>query len=164
MLGERGSVFKSIFLNPLVWVSLILTFFTLEYNQDDVFGVFFVPETYRNVAIASAVYVGLFGRKYTDGMRKLDWNETLGGVVEAMLTILFVWFFTLFGIVHYQRGGEAYSELIRQRYRNDGGPTSAMGVPQENTMLDALSKVKVEPGQKYKVTPHDDGSFTVEME
>jgi len=163
MLGERSSVFKSIFLNPLVWVGLLMTFFTLEYNQDDIFGVFFVPETYRNIAIAAAVYVGLFGRKYTDGMRKLDWNQTLGGVIEAMLVLLFVWFFSLFAIVHYQRGGEAYSELLRQRYKSDNTNAPA-AIPGDKTVLDALEKVNVESGQKYKVTPHEDGSFTVEVE
>ena len=32
MQGMRGSVFKSVLLNPLVWIGLVLTGFTLHYE------------------------------------------------------------------------------------------------------------------------------------
>lgn len=32
MEGMRGSVFKAVFLNPLVWIGLVLTGFTLHYE------------------------------------------------------------------------------------------------------------------------------------
>lgn len=164
MLGERGSIFQAVFLNPLVWIGLLLTFFTMEYNKEDVFGIFFVPETYRNLAIGSAIYVGLFGRKYTEGMNKLDWNQTLGGVIEAMLLVLGVWFFSLFAIIHYQRGGEAYSDLIRKRYQREGVSVQNTAPKNDVAVEEAMEKVNLQAGKKYKVTPHEDGSFTVEVE
>ena len=66
MEGMRGSVFKAVFLNPLVWIGLVLTGFTLHYEgYEGAFNVFFELETYRNLALGAAVYVALFDRRLT---------------------------------------------------------------------------------------------------
>ena len=56
MEGMRGAVFKAVFLNPLVWIGLVLTGFTLHYEgYEGAFNVFFELETYRNLALGAAV-------------------------------------------------------------------------------------------------------------
>ena len=84
MEGMRGSVFKAVFLNPLVWIGLVLTGFTLHYEgYEGAFNVFFELETYRNLVLGAAVYVALFDRRYKPGGGRLDISETLAAVLEA---------------------------------------------------------------------------------
>jgi len=160
MQGERSSVFKSFFFNPLVWIGIALMLFTFYNEEGHWFEVFFKAETYRNLAIGSAVYVGLFGRKYTDGMRRLDIEQTLVAVIETMLTIFLVWLISLVLLVSYRTGGETYSELLRERYRYTGNPDDTE-VSAER--LKSLENIKLKDGQKYKITPNEDGGVTVEV-
>lgn len=162
MQGERGSVFKSFFLNPLVWIGIVLMLFTIHYEGSKVaFSVFFKVETYRNLAIGTALYVGLFDKKYTKGMERLDISETLLTVVYDMVMVLLVWIVSLALVVNYQLGGENYSAALTERYRKNGWMTEDKTPANVN---EVLKKMDVEAGKRYKVTPHADGSFTVEVE
>lgn len=161
MQGERGSFFKSIFLNPLVWIGIVLMLFTIHYEGNkNAFSVFFEVETYRNLAIGTALYVGLFDKKYTKDMERLDISETLLTVVYDMATILLVWAMLLGLVVSYQLTGENYSTALAERYRKNGW------VAEDNDAVvkDTLKKMDVEAGKRYKVTPQEDGSFIVEVQ
>lgn len=163
MQGERGSVFKSIFLSPLVWIGLVLMLFTISNAEPkEAFSIFFVPETYRNLAIGTAIYVGLFDRKYTEGMVRLDIVETLLTVVYDMVTIILVWALSLALVVNYQLGGETYSALLKARYQQESA-----GLREDETAVDIkgkLGNIEVQEGKRYKITPQDDGSIVVEVQ
>ena len=162
MQGERGSVFKSFFLNPLVWIGIVLMLFTINYEGNKrAFSIFFEAETYRNLAIGTAIYVGLFDKKYTEGMERLDIGETLLTVVVDMAIILLVWGVSLALVVNYQLGGESYSALLTKRYRDNGWTTENKSSVE---VKDTLKKMDVEAGKCYKITPNADGSITVEVQ
>ena len=168
MQGMRGSVFKSVLLNPLVWIGLVLTGFTLHYEgYSNAYGVFFEWQTYRNLAIVAVIYVFLFNRQYKKGGAKLDVPETLAAVLETMYIILLVWGVSLFAIVNYHTGGLAYSEGLRQRYKsagwikNDNAAEDAEAVREMTS--DIVEGVEFEKGKTYHVIPQEDGSFIIEV-
>jgi len=168
MQGERGSVFKSIFLSPLVWIGLVLMLFTINNAEGkEAFSVFFEPETYRNLAIGTAIYVGLFDKKYTEGMVRLDIGETLLTVIYDMAVILLVWGVSLALVVNYQLGGESYKEILLQKYRKaDWTENVKEDVMRESPLNvdETLQQLEVESGKRYKITPNDDGSIVVEVQ
>ena len=166
MQGERSSVFKSFFLNPRILIGLVLTMFTLSMDYENPFELFFEPDVYRNLAIGSAVYVGLFGRKYTEGMEHLDWGETLMNVLETMVTIFLFWFGSLFLVANYQRGGESYSDLLRARYREarPNAQNENSGANTSRDIVKTLQNMDVKSGQRYRIIPNEDGSVTIEVE
>jgi len=162
MQGERGSVFKSIFLNPMVWIGVLLTVFTLQ-NEDEknVFQLFLNPTVYRNLALGCAVYVGLFDRHYTHKMKHLDIPETLMAVLQAMLTILLVWVATLGFIVSYHTGGESYSEALKDRYRQAGYISKEEAKPENIQRV--LKELNFDMSKSYKITPQSDGTVWIEV-
>lgn len=161
MQGERGSVFKSFFLNPLVWISAVLTGFTMYYEgEHGAFLLFYKAETYRNLAIGAAIYVGLFDRRYTAGRCRLDLAETLFAVLETMGYILLFWMLFLFLAVNYRLGGAWYSQTLTTRYERHG-IKSGEKIP--DSVKNVLPSVQPESGKRYKVTPNADGSFTIEV-
>lgn len=156
MQGERGSVFKSFFLNPLVWIGLMLTAFTLgNKEEENAFDLFFEPDTYRNLAIGAALYVGLFDRHYTSGRNHLDWGETLFAVLKTMYVIILIWGGSLFLIINYHSGGEWYSQTLAAKYKKNGWGDS-------KTISSINDTEELQTGVSYKVTPNADGSITVE--
>ncbi len=166
--GMRGSVFKSVLLNPLVWFGLILTGFTLHYEgYSDAFKVFFELETYRNLAIGAAIYVALFNRQYKKGGGKLDIAETLAAVVVAMYVILLVWGLSLFAVVNYHLGGLAYSDGLRQRYKDAGWIKNNDAAEDAEAIReftsDIVDGVEFEKGKTYRVIPQEDGSMVIEV-
>lgn len=168
MQGMRGSVFKSVLLNPLVWIGLILTGFTLHYEgYSNAFKVFFQWQTYRNLAIGAAVYVILFNRQCKRGGRRIDVAETLATVLETMYIILLVWGLSLFAVVNYHQGGLSYSEGLRERYKsagwikNDDAAEDAEAVREMTS--DIVDGVEFEKGKIYRVIPQEDGSFVIEV-
>ena len=166
--GMRGSVFKSVLLNPLVWIGLILTGFTLHYEgYSDAFKVFFQLETYRNLAIGAAIYVALFNRQYKKGGGKLDIAETLAAVVVTMYIILLVWGISLFAVVNYHLGGLAYSDGLRQRYKDAGWIQSDDAAEDAEALReftsDVVDGVEFEKGKTYRVIPQSDGSMIIEV-
>lgn len=168
MQGMRGSVFRSVVLNPLVWIGLVLTGFTLHYEgYGNAYSVFFQLETYRNLGIGAAIYVILFNRQYKKGGAKLDVAETLATVLMTMYIILLVWGISLFAIVNYHTGGMAYSEGLRERYRsagwikNDNAAEDAEAVREMTS--DIVEGVELEKGKTYRVIPQPDGSMIIEV-
>lgn len=168
MQGMRGSFFKSIIINPLVWFGVILTCFTLHYEGfDNAYQIFFQFETYRNLAIGAAIYVALFNRQYKRGGDKLDVKETLLTVLETMYVILFVWGISLFAVVNYHLGGLSYSAGLRERYeaagwiKNDQAKEDIQAVQEMTGKV--LEGMDLEQGKMYKVTPQADGSFIIEV-
>lgn len=162
MQGERGSVFKSFLLNPLVWIGLVLMLFTINNEGNkNAFAIFFQKETYRNLAIGIAVYVGLFDKKYTEGMERLDIGETLLTVVYDMVMVLVVWIVSLALVVSYQLGGENYSALLTARYRKNRWISEEKTPPHVG---ETLKEMDVTGGKRYKITQNADGSITVEVE
>ena len=162
MQGERSSVFKSIILNPLVLIGLVLTGFTLAYSEERAaFQVFYNIETYRNLIIGVTLYVLLFDRQYTAGMRRLDIGQTLLAILESMVIVLLVWAGSLFAVVTYHVGGENYRDVLRAKYVKNGWINEDK-VP--NNVEKALQGIDLKAGVKYKITPNDDGSVTVEIE
>ena len=148
MEGMRGSVFKAVFLNPLVWIGLVLTGFTLHYEgYEGAFNVFFELETYRNLALGAAVYVALFDRRYKPGGGRLDISETLAAVLEAMYVIVLTWGITLFAIVNYHLGGMSYSAGLRLRKSGGFGVNKACfkAVGQLRNRRETLCLLKLEP-------------------
>lgn len=166
MRATSGSVFKAVFVNPLVWIGWVLTYFTLYYEGDKGAGAIFLKvETYRNLAIGAVIYTFIFNRQYTKGRERVDIFETLIAAAEAMYVIFITWAATTALIANYHIGGERYSEELRARYKlesanskedNGGGalPEAALG---------ALSNVRIEEGGRYRVTPEADGSFIIEV-
>lgn len=170
MLGMRGSFFKSVVLNPLVWLGLTLTGFTVHYEgYRHAFEVFFDLQTYGYVALAAVVYVALFNRQYKKGGRRIDISETLGSVMEAMLIILFVWGLSLFLFVNYHVGGMNYSAELRERYKkagwikNDNAAEDYEAVRQMTSGILEGGSMEMEAGKRYKVTPRADGSVVIEV-
>lgn len=162
MQGERSSVFKSIILNPLVLIGLILTGFTLAYSEERAaFQVFYSVETYRNLIIGATLYVLLFDRQYTAGMRRLDIGQTLLAILEAIAIILLVWVGSLFAVITYHIGGENYRDVLRARYVKEGWIKEEKA---PKSVEKALQGIDLKAGVKYKITPNDDGSVTVEIE
>jgi len=162
MQGERSSVFKSIILNPLVLIGLVLTGFTLAYSEERAaFQVFYNIETYRNLIIGVTLYVLLFDRQYTAGMRRLDIGQTLLAILESMVIVLLVWAGSLFAVVTYHVGGENYRDVLRAKYVKNGWINEDK-VP--NNVEKALQGIDLKVGVKYRVTPNDDGSVTIEVE
>lgn len=168
MQGMRGSVFKSVLLNPLVWIGLILTGFTLHYEgYGNAYSVFFELETYRNLAIGAAIYVILFNRQCKKGGRRIDVSETLAAVLETMYIILLVWGLSLFAVVNYHLGGLSYSEGLRERYKsagwikNDNAAEDAEAVREMTE--DIVEGVEFEKGKTYRVIPQPDGSMIIEV-
>ncbi len=160
MRETSGSVFKAVLVNPLVWVGLILTGFTLHYEgKERAFDLFYQLETYRNLSIGAAFYVALFDRHYKRGGERLDIGETLMAVLETMYTIIIVWILSLFLVTNYHIGGENYSAALAERYRKSGW-TSDEATEAETEMLKG---VNIEAGKRYRITPYEDGSFTVEV-
>ena len=164
MQGERSSVFKSIILNPLVLIGLILTGFTLANAEDRAaFQVFYNTETYRNLIIGTTLYVLLFDRKYTAGMRRLDIGQTLLTILESLIIIVLVWAGSLFAVVSYHIGGENYRDVLRARYVKSGWiKEERANVPENVDRL--LQGMDLKAGVKYRITPNDDGSITVQIE
>ena len=170
VLGMRGSFFKSVVLNPLVWLGLGLTGFTLHYEgYQHAFEVFLWPKTYGYVALASIIYVALFDRQYKRGGRRIDISETIGTVLEGMLVILMVWGLSLFFCVHYHLGGMSYSAELRERYKkagwikNDNAAEDYEAVKELTSGVLEDGSVEMEAGKKYKVTPQPDGSMVIEV-
>jgi hypothetical protein len=170
MEGMRGSVFKAVFLNPLVWIGLVLTGFTLHYEgYEGAFNVFFELETYRNLALGAAVYVALFDRRYKPGGGRLDISETLAAVLEAMYVIVLTWGITLFAIVNYHLGGMSYSAGLRERYRangwikNDNAAEDAAAVREMTSGVLEDGGVELEKGKCYRIMPQEDGSMVIEV-
>lgn len=170
MEGMRGSVFKAVFLNPLVWIGLVLTGFTLHYEgYEGAFNVFFELETYRNLALGAAVYVALFDRRYKPGGGRLDISETLAAVLEAMYVIVLTWGITLFAIVNYHLGGMSYSAGLRERYRangwikNDNAAEDAAAVREMTSGVLEDGGIELEKGKRYKIMPQEDGSMVIEV-
>lgn len=162
MQGERNSLVQGVLLNPLVWIGLVLTGMTLANRDiDNAYEVFMNVETYRNLALGTAVYVGLFDRHYTKNMERLDIMETLFAVVQSMFIILITWSVSLALITGYLINGEGYKKKLTQRYqeRMDVEETK------ENKPLlpKSLNNVELKSGQRYKVTPQDDGSIIIEV-
>lgn len=168
MQGMRGSFFKSIIINPLVWFGIILTCFTLHYEGfDNAYQIFFQFETYRNLAIGAAIYVALFNRQYKRGGDKLDVKETLLTVLETMYVILFVWGISLFAVVNYHLGGLSFSANLRERYEAAGWIKDDQAKDEAEAVQEISGKVlegmDLEQGKMYKVTPQADGSFIIEV-
>lgn len=168
MQGMRGSVFKSVLLNPLVWIGLVLTGFTLHYEgYNHAFQIFFEWETYRNLAIGAAVYVFLFNRQYKRGRARIDVAETLATVLETMYIILLVWGISLFAVVNYHLGGLSYSAGLRERYKsagwiqNDNAAEDAEAVREMTS--DIVEGVEFEKGKTYRVIPQPDGTMIIEV-
>lgn len=162
MQGERSSFFKSIILNPLVLIGLILTGFTLANSEDRAaFQVFYNAETYRNLIIGATLFVLLFDRKYTAGMRQLDIGQTLLTILEATLIILLVWAGSLFAVISYHIGGESYREVLRARYVKNGWINEEK---MPKNVEKALQGMDLKVGVKYRVTPNADGSITIVVE
>lgn len=162
MQGERSSVFKSIILNPLVLIGLILTGFTLAYSEDRAaFQVFYSVETYRNLIIGTTLYVLLFDRKYTAGMQRLDIGQTLLTILESLVIILLVWAGSLFAVISYHIGGENYRDVLRAKYVKNGWIKEEKAPKDIDKMLQG---VELKAGVKYKITPNEDGSIVVEIE
>lgn len=162
MRGTSGSVFKAVILNPLVWIAWVLTYFTIHYEgEKNALAIFLNPYMYRNLAIGAAIYVALFDRHYTAGRAKLDIPETLLAVITTMYTILLVWGITLSLIVNYHLGGEWYSAELRERYS-----TKTASDDEERPLprnFDTIKNMNLNSGQKLKIIPNADGTFTVEV-
>lgn len=169
MMGMRGSFFKSVIINPLVWAGCVLTGFTLHYEgYDKAFEIFFKPETYRNLAIGAVAYVALFDRRYKKGGEKLDFSETLAAVIEAMSIILLVWVVLLMWFIGYHESGLRYSNKLRERYRENGWMTNDNAAKAATAAKNEASEfldgeIELQKGQRYKLIPQEDGSIVVEV-
>lgn len=161
MQNERGAVFNFLE-NPLVWVGVILTAFTLHYEgEQNAFELFLKPETYRNLAIGAVIYVGLFDRHYTKNRERIDWMHSLFAVIEAMYIIFFAWFGSLFLMVSYYQGGEMLNLEMRRRYQKSA--TNGSKIETFTMPKGVLEAGEYEAGKSYKITPQADGSFVVEV-
>ena len=164
MQGERSSIFKNFLLNPLMWIAMVLTSLTISnMGKDHAFDVFLMPITYRNLFIGALIYVALFARRYTKGMCRLAFVDMLKAILETMGTILIFWVVFLLLFVNYHKGGEMYSEALRERYQRNGMRTERQVTIPQN-IKETFDNMPLESGKKYKVTPHEDGSITIEVE
>ena len=110
-------VLKNIIGNPLFWIGIILTIFTLNYETEgNIYNIFFSLNTYRNLFIGSFIYVAIFNVKYTKHHKKIDFLETFYTCIHTMAIILFVWLLSLSMYVGYHQAGEEYSDTLRARY------------------------------------------------
>lgn len=171
MLGDKISVFRGVFFNPLVWTGGILTLFTLNY-EEDVYAVFFLPKTYGLLVMAAGVYVALFGIHYTEDRDRIDWGETMAQVLYTAGIVLITWFVTLSLIQSYRAGGESLRDRMAQKlqeraearaaergynagYSNDGD--------EEVDINNVMQNLGLQGGKSYVVTPQADGTISVEV-
>lgn len=157
MLGERAHFIRSFFLNPRVIIGFVLVFLTLQNEDKNWINLFCEATTYRNLALGSAVYVVLFGLKYTDGMKRVDFVQTLREVVKTMVVIAAVWFGTLFLINAYRQAGESYSELLRHRFQKSGWIKE-----DASDSSKTFREIKLELNEKYQITSDVEGHMVVE--
>lgn len=172
MLGDKVSVFRGVFLNPLVWAGCILTLFTLNYEKD-VFEVFFLPKTYGLLVMAAGIYVALFGIHYTEEREHIDWGETLAQVIYTAGIVLISWFVTLSLIQSYRAGGESLRDRMIQKLQEKAEMRAAeRGYNSAHYNTDGADEVNVENviqnfglqgGKSYVVTPQADGSISIQV-
>lgn len=161
MQSERSSLFQMTVLNPLVWIGFILAGMTIANEGiDKAFDIFLYPDTYRNIALGAAVYVGLFDRHYTKDMERLDIGETLLAVIKAIAAILVTWVIALILISNYVAGGRNYRKVLTKRHQDRTQSTQEV---KEKAVYDVLDKIEMKEGAGYRVTPQDDGSVIVEV-
>lgn len=179
MLGDKISVFRGVFLNPLVWMGLVLTGMTLSHEQD-VFGIFFIPKTYGLLAMGAAIYVALFGIHYTEGREHVNWSETMAQVLYTMGVILVSWVFSLSIIMSYRTSGESLRARMVQKLSERAEQSAANGGYSAGNYNDdsygsegysnepinveeIISKYNLDRTKSYIITPNPDGSIAVEM-
>ena len=108
---------KKILTNPLVWIGLSLSYFTLHYeNSENIYDIFLSFNTYRNLLIGSCIYVAIFNIKYTKNHKHIDILETLYTCIETMFIILFIWLFCLSLYTGFHQTGNMYSRALRAKY------------------------------------------------
>ena len=113
----KDFILKKIIANPLFWIGISLTFFTLHYeDRENIYSIFFTPTTYRNLFIGSGIYVSIFNIKYTKNHEKIDYLETISACIETMAIILFIWLFTLSLYIGYHEAGEMYGKILAAKY------------------------------------------------
>ena len=172
MLGDKISVFKGVFFNPLVWTGGILTLLTLHYEKD-VFEVFFLPKTYGLLVMGAGVYVALFGIHYTEEREHIDWGVTLAEVFYTAGIILISWVVMLSLITSYRAGGESLRDRMIQKLQEKAEMRAIergynnmhynAGDDGEINIENVIQNFGLQGGKSYVVTPQADGSISVEI-
>jgi hypothetical protein len=172
MLGDRVSVFRGVFLNPLVWAGGILTALTLNYEKD-VFAIFFLPKTYGLLVMGAGIYVALFGIHYTEEREHIDWPETLLEVIFTAGIILVSWFVSLSLIMGYRTSGENLRDRLAQRLQERAEAKEAQrrdnvsGYDNDDDgdvhINGVINNMGLQSGKSYVVKPQADGTIVIEV-
>ncbi len=108
---------KKILTNPLVWIGLTLTYFTIQHESDgNIYNIFLSSNTYHNLFIGSGIYVAFFNTKYTKNHNHVDYIETIRTCIETMFIILFIWLFCISLYAGFHEMGDMYSRALRAKY------------------------------------------------
>lgn len=169
MIGNKSSILKNIFLNPLVWAGFLLTILTLNYEKD-VFAIFFLPKTYELLAIGAAAYTALFGIHYTENSEHIDWAETLMEVIYTMGIIFMSWLVSLTLIMSYRQNGENLKMRMERKlsertaaHTNNISNSTAPSAKDAEQIERLIRGMNLDSGQSYVITPQADGSIAVEI-
>ncbi len=171
MLGDKISVFRGVFFNPLVWTGGILTLLTLNY-EEDVFEVFFLPKTYGLLVMGAGIYVALFGIHYTEEQEHIDWSETLAGVIYTAGIVLISWFVTLSLIMSYRTSGESLRDRMIQKMQEKAemraaergyNATHYNNDAEEMDINNVIENFGLQGGKSYVITPQADGTISVQV-
>lgn len=173
MSGGKVSVLSGVLFNPLVWIGIILTLFTLKYEKN-VFDVFFEPKTYGLLFAGAGVYVALFNIHYTEEGEHIDWGETLAAVLSNMGIILLTWVISLSFIVNYRAGGESLRAAMAQKMQEKAEAQAAertynathLNNNTENNDIavdEVINNMGLQGGKSYVITPQADGTISVQV-
>ena len=171
MSGGKVTVFGSIFLNPLVWAGIVLTLFTLNY-EEDVFGVFFLPKTYGLLFAGAGVYVALFGIHYTEEGEHIDWGETMSAILYTAGIIFISWMVSLSLIMSYRTSGESLRDRMAQKLQEKAEARAAEkgynaarynSDDEEVNVDEVINNMGLQGGKSYVITPQADGTISVQV-